>query len=65
MGLHTFGKILSKIAISLENPVEDTGRCLRSTSATLLVDADVDVTTFKRIEVIIGQLKSSLVVSFS
>jgi integrase len=50
VGVHTFGKIPSKIAtyLGLENPAEYTGHCLRRSSATLLVDAGADVTTLKR-----------------
>lgn len=50
VGLHTLGKIPSKIAIYLkiETLEQYTGHCLRRGSATLLVDGGVSMTKLKR-----------------
>lgn len=51
VGIHSFGKMPSIVAefLKLPNPTEYTGHCFRRSSASLAADADVDLTSLKRL----------------
>ncbi|CAH1381813.1 unnamed protein product, partial [Tenebrio molitor] len=60
VSVHSFGKMPSTVAefLKLPRPEEYTGHCFRRSSAILAADADVDLTSLKRL----GGWKSSKVV---
>ena len=51
VGIHTFAKMPSMVAefLKLPNPKEYTGHCFRRSSASLAADADIDLTSLKRL----------------
>lgn len=51
VGIHSFGKMPSTVAefLKLPDPQKYTGHCFRRSSATLAADADVDLTSLKRL----------------
>jgi hypothetical protein len=50
VGIHSFGKMPSKIAayLKLPNAIQYTGHCFRRSRATLLAGQGADITTIKR-----------------
>ena len=52
VGIHTFAKMPWMVAefLKLPNPKEYTGHCFPRSSASLAADADIDLTSLKRLE---------------